>query len=268
MPPPGPPRDSQSSIRTSQPTPIIVPNPNVKYSTVLRLPRSLGIALHYTSSAISHQPSAIRMCRHDSSATPVVRVAALRAARHLHAPAARRGSPRARRRDRRRAVRRRHVVPAGRASRAARDPFAVLAHPALQLFPEGRPVRSPERRRCRRHRRAAGEHREMLRRGRCRASARSPTRARGRSSSAATIRSRCRFSARWRGATDRSGWCSSTRTSTRGTSTSAASTFTGRRSAARSRRASSTARDSCRSAFAVRCTARTTSTFIASTGSR
>jgi len=31
MPPPGPPRDSQSSIRTTQPTPIIVPNPNVKY---------------------------------------------------------------------------------------------------------------------------------------------------------------------------------------------------------------------------------------------
>src|SRR5262249_34542835 len=30
----------QSSIRTSQPTPIIVPNPKVKYSTVLRLPCS------------------------------------------------------------------------------------------------------------------------------------------------------------------------------------------------------------------------------------
>ena len=31
MPPPGPPRVSQSSIRTSQPTPIIVPKPKVKY---------------------------------------------------------------------------------------------------------------------------------------------------------------------------------------------------------------------------------------------
>ena len=38
MPPPGPPRVSQSSIRTSQPTPIIVPKPKVKYSTVLRPP--------------------------------------------------------------------------------------------------------------------------------------------------------------------------------------------------------------------------------------
>ena len=43
MPPAGPPRVSQSSIRTSQPTPIIEPNPKVKYSIVLRLPCSLGI---------------------------------------------------------------------------------------------------------------------------------------------------------------------------------------------------------------------------------
>ena len=48
MPPAGPPRDSQSSIRTTQPTPIIVPKPNVKYSTVLKPPRSLtiGFALY------------------------------------------------------------------------------------------------------------------------------------------------------------------------------------------------------------------------------
>ncbi len=56
IPPAGPPRDSQSSIRTTQPTPIIVPKPKVKYSTVLRPPRSrvtrrtipqrIGIASH------------------------------------------------------------------------------------------------------------------------------------------------------------------------------------------------------------------------------
>src|SRR6185295_5164522 len=40
MAPPGPPRDSQSSIRTTQPTPIIVPKPKVKYSIVLRFPCS------------------------------------------------------------------------------------------------------------------------------------------------------------------------------------------------------------------------------------
>src|SRR5262245_39857040 len=33
MAPPGPPRESQSSIRTTQPTPTIEPKPNVKYST-------------------------------------------------------------------------------------------------------------------------------------------------------------------------------------------------------------------------------------------
>src|ERR671933_252230 len=38
MPPAGPPRASQSSIRTTHPTPIIVPKPNVKYSIVLRPP--------------------------------------------------------------------------------------------------------------------------------------------------------------------------------------------------------------------------------------
>jgi hypothetical protein len=45
MPPPGPPRDSQSSIRTSQPTPIIEPKPNVKYSIVLKLPCSFAFAI-------------------------------------------------------------------------------------------------------------------------------------------------------------------------------------------------------------------------------
>src|SRR5580704_14493452 len=54
--PPGPPRVSQSSIRTSQPTPIIVPKPNVKYSMVLRPPRSaddgdLAIAIRTGSAA-------------------------------------------------------------------------------------------------------------------------------------------------------------------------------------------------------------------------
>src|SRR5262249_2085875 len=83
MPPAGPPRVSQSSIRTSQPTPIIVPNPNVKYSTVLRLPcrRSRAIRTqaaaervgcsnawraprgrvsrrHYTIAPMTHQPRA------------------------------------------------------------------------------------------------------------------------------------------------------------------------------------------------------------------
>src|SRR5947209_3380700 len=43
MPPPGPPRASQSSISTSQPTPIIVPKPKVKYSTVLSPPWSAGL---------------------------------------------------------------------------------------------------------------------------------------------------------------------------------------------------------------------------------
>src|SRR5579864_2556368 len=43
MPPPGPPRISQSSIRTSQPTPIMVPKPKVKYSTVVSPPRSVGV---------------------------------------------------------------------------------------------------------------------------------------------------------------------------------------------------------------------------------
>jgi hypothetical protein len=43
MNPPGPPRDNQSSISTSQPTPIIVPKPKVKYSTVLKLPWSCEI---------------------------------------------------------------------------------------------------------------------------------------------------------------------------------------------------------------------------------
>src|SRR4030095_12113375 len=47
IPPAGPPRDSQSSIRTTQPTPIIVPNPKVKYSTVLSPPRSFAIAADY-----------------------------------------------------------------------------------------------------------------------------------------------------------------------------------------------------------------------------
>src|SRR5437868_209631 len=42
MPPAGPPRVSQSSMRTSQPTPIIVPKPKVKYSIVLRLPCSFA----------------------------------------------------------------------------------------------------------------------------------------------------------------------------------------------------------------------------------
>ena len=44
----------------------------------------------------------------------------------------------------------------GRAARAARDPGAVVADPSVQLLPEGRAVRSAERRRRRRHRRAAG----------------------------------------------------------------------------------------------------------------
>src|SRR5580765_6555818 len=48
IPPAGPPRDSQSSIRTTQPTPIIVPKPNVKYSTVFSPPRRRVTPPHYT----------------------------------------------------------------------------------------------------------------------------------------------------------------------------------------------------------------------------
>ena len=101
---------------------------------------------------------------HDASTARVVSVAALRAAGDVHAAAARRGSARPRRRDCRRAVRRRHVVSAGREARPARDPGAVVADSSVQLLPEGRAVRSPERGGRRRHRRAAGQHREVLRR--------------------------------------------------------------------------------------------------------
>ena len=45
---------SQSSIRTTQPTPIIVPKPNVKYSIVLRLPWSAG--------CVESRAEAIRCC--------------------------------------------------------------------------------------------------------------------------------------------------------------------------------------------------------------
>ena len=105
------------------------------------------------------------MWRHDPSAPPVLHVAAFRPPGDVHAPAARRGSARPRRRDRRRAVRRRDVVPARRPARPARGARAVVADPAVQLFPEGGAVRPPQRRRRRRHRRAAGEHRQMLRGG-------------------------------------------------------------------------------------------------------
>src|ERR1700758_749048 len=59
MPPAGPPRASQSSMRTSQPTPIIVPNPKVKYSTVDRPPwrRVDGMKRLYDM-AVTHQPRA------------------------------------------------------------------------------------------------------------------------------------------------------------------------------------------------------------------
>src|ERR1041385_5357540 len=65
MPPAGPPRDSQSSIRTSQPTPIIVPNPKVKYSTVLRLPcsRSRCAIRARTITAAPSNPSVRRSLR-------------------------------------------------------------------------------------------------------------------------------------------------------------------------------------------------------------
>src|SRR5438552_2896626 len=104
MPPPGPPRDSQSSIRTSQPTPIIVPKPNVKYSTALRLPWRCG-ASGFDSGAdmdgkiISPEPSALSptILHDDIPAAEVIRVAALRAARDVHALAARRGCARPRR---------------------------------------------------------------------------------------------------------------------------------------------------------------------------
>src|SRR5438093_9948907 len=56
MPPAGPPRDSQSSISTSQPTPIIVPKPNVKYSTVDSPPRSFATALDYISARQDQHP--------------------------------------------------------------------------------------------------------------------------------------------------------------------------------------------------------------------
>src|SRR5574342_11183 len=50
IPPAGPPRESQSSIRTTQPTPIIVPKPKVKYSTVLSPPRRRATRALYLSS--------------------------------------------------------------------------------------------------------------------------------------------------------------------------------------------------------------------------
>ena len=100
------------------------------------------------------------------------------------------------------------------------------------------------------------------------ASARSPTPARGRSSSAATTRSRCRSCARWRSAT-----------AARARAVRRAHRHVGRvlrrqvfpRHAVPARdrgRARSTASASSRSASADRCTARTTSTFTASTASR
>ena len=205
---------------------------------------------------------------HDASTARVVPVAALRAAGDVHAAASRRGSAGARRGDRRRAVRRRHVLPPRRAARPARDPRAVVADPELQLLPEGRAVRSPERRRRRRRRRAAGQHREVLRGGRgahrrdCRRRrAADGHRRRPFDLAAGPARARAGATGRWR-------WCRSTRTSTRGTSTSAASTFTARRSAARSRKGSSTGSGSSRSASAGRCTARRTSSSTASTASR
>src|SRR5215831_2257152 len=161
MPPPGPPRASQSSISTSQPTPIIVPKPNVKYSTVERPPcnrgEGMGVyvmmitdykvqiysVIEFFKSAICNLQSAI----HDPPAPAAVPIAALRAAGDVHAPAARDRSERPRRGDRRRAVRRRHIVSSRRAVRAARSPESVVADPLVQLFSEGVAVRPPERRR-------------------------------------------------------------------------------------------------------------------------
>src|SRR5438093_14359 len=118
MPPPGPPRDSQSSMRTTHPTPIIVPKPKVKYSTVLRPPWSApGLVV-----SDEDIPPQLYIESIDAPSTSrVVQITALRAAGDLHAPAAHRGSARPRRRHRRRPLRRRHVVPARRAVRAARD---------------------------------------------------------------------------------------------------------------------------------------------------
>src|SRR6266849_1578044 len=98
MPPPGPPRDNQSSIRTTQPTPIIVPKPKVKYSTALRRPWSwevvdgrvegmrgrticqmvgLGAEGSGKWSMTRHEPSAMTYsAAHDPSATPLFQVAA------------------------------------------------------------------------------------------------------------------------------------------------------------------------------------------------
>src|SRR5262245_49917148 len=54
IPPTGPPRASQSSIRTTQPTPIMVPKPKVKYSTVLSPPRRFTIAADYIRRKYQH----------------------------------------------------------------------------------------------------------------------------------------------------------------------------------------------------------------------
>src|SRR5689334_16380497 len=81
MPPAGPPRDSQSSIRTSQPTPIIVPNPKVKYSTVLRLPCSrsrCAIRARTITAARSNDPVCGRTRRPQSAQSCARRTPPLR----------------------------------------------------------------------------------------------------------------------------------------------------------------------------------------------
>src|SRR5207247_10481365 len=89
--------------------------------------------IEFFKSAICNLQCAI----HDPPAPVVVPIAALRAAGDVHAPAARDRSERPRCGDRRRAVRRRHLIPSGLALRTAGTPESGVAEPPVQPFSEG-----------------------------------------------------------------------------------------------------------------------------------
>ena len=195
-------------------------------------------------------------------------VAAVRAAGDVHAAAARRGSARVStsRSSACRTTAARRTAPA---RGSARERFApVVADPQLQLLPEGGAVRSAERRGRRRRRRAAGEHREVLRGGggahrRDRRRRRAADRDRRRPFDLAAGAARARQAAR----PARAG---AVRRAHRHLGRVLRRQVLSRHAVpARDRRGHrSTASGSSRSASAGRCTAKTTSSSIASTASR
>ena len=81
------------------------------------------------------------LARHAYRSARPLRLAAVRSARHVHAPAGGRHAGRARRRPAGPALRRWRVVPSGRPLRAARRPRAVLADSTVEPRAQGPPLR-------------------------------------------------------------------------------------------------------------------------------